>query len=157
MINSSPEGSRQFLELLDQQFALVEEYANAKTLLYNASTKTESATSNPFTIDELGPSQPPIIVALERLEEVQRNLRANIQELTRLSAGGRQQQLRPNHLALSKRVITTIANNPAHHSNGLPNDAGRNNFAQKALEANTVAIAALKASIARIKDIERSL
>jgi len=154
MVINSPEGSRQFLELLDQQYALVEEYANAKTLLYNASAKTESATNNPATFDELGPSQPPIIVALEMLEDVQRNLRSNTQELTRLSGG---RKLRSNHLALSERVITTIANNPGHHSNGLPNDAGRNNFAQKALEANTVAIAAMKASIARIKDIEGSL
>ena len=144
-----------YLELLDQQYALVEEYANAQTLLYNASANPNSASSkrdDDSKLDEFSPSQPPTIVALERLEDVKWKLRSNLQHLhSRTTA---KQQLRFQHLALSKRVISTIASNPAWHSNGLPNDAGRNNFAQSALQTNTVAIAALNASIARIKDIE---
>ena len=159
MGSSSPEVPRPFLELLDQQYALVEEYANAQTLLYNASANTKSTVSSPVDgsfHDEIAPSKLPTVEALERLEEAKWKLRSNIQGLRRQceSGGVSSKELRSNHLVLSGRVITTIANNPAWHSNGLPNDAGRNNFARKALEANTVAIAALNASIARIKDIE---
>ena len=39
--------SSSYLELLDQQYALVEEYANAQTLLYNASANPNSAISKP--------------------------------------------------------------------------------------------------------------
>ena len=155
MGSSSPEASLPFLELLDQQYTLMEEYANAQTLLYNASTNTNAAISNSSAdgeslFDEFSPSKPPTIVAIERLEEAKWKLRSNLRDLHSKKNG----QLQSKHLALSERVINTIANNPAWHSNGLPNDAGRNNFAQTALEANTVAIAALNASIARIKDIE---
>lgn len=160
-MGSSPEVPRPFLELLEEQYALVKEYANTQTLLYNASANIKSTVSSPSDgafHDENAPSKTPTIEALERREEAKWKLRSNIQGLRRQSESSivSSKQLWSNHLALSERVIISIANNPVWHSNGLPNDAGRNNFAEKALEANTVAIAALNASIARIKDIEGS-
>lgn len=155
MANGSQEPSGSYLELLDQQYALVEAYANAQTLLFNASANPNSAVlkqEDDNTFDEFSSLQQPIVAALERLEEAKWKLRSNFRDLH--SHTTTKQQLRSQHLGLSERVIATIAKNPSWHLNGLPDDAGRNNFAQSALEANTVAIAALNASIARIKDIE---
>ena len=152
---SSGEGasSRSFLELLDEQYAMVEEYANAQTLLFNAATSPTTKTAmNAGEFDDFTPSKSPTVVALKRLEEIKWKLRYNFQDLQDASIS----ELQAKHLALSERVVTTIYRNPAWHANGLPNDAGRNDFSQSALEANTVAIAALNASIARLKDIEGS-
>jgi hypothetical protein len=152
---------RSFLDLLDDQYAMVEAYANAQTLLYNAATttaKTSSATTSGSPQgafddldedDELS-SMPPTVRALERLEDAKWNLRSNFRDLREASRS----DLHSRHLALSGRVITTIAGNPSWHANGLPNDTGMETFAQTALKANTVAIASLNASIARIKAIE---
>ena len=145
--------SRSFLELLDEQYAMVEEYANAQTLLFNAAANPSAkSASETEEFDEFAPSKPPTVVALERLEEAKWKLRYNFLDLKDASVS----KLHTNHLSLSERVVTTIYMNPTWHANGLPNDAGRTSFAQSALEVNTVAIAALNASIARIKDIEDS-
>ena len=148
-----------FLELLDEQYIKVEAYANAQTRLYNASTTAKNANANGSSLgsfddddaeEELSSS--PIIRALERLEDAKWNLRSNLENLREASLS----RMHSRHLELSGRVISTISTNPSWHANGLPDDAGRNTFSRQALEANTVAIAALNASIARIRDIEGS-
>lgn len=156
-MGSTPHSSRSFLELLDEQYAKVEEYANAQTLLYDASTTAKNAKSKgsslgSFDDEEEESSSSPIIRALERLEDAKWNLRSNLENLREACLS----KMHSRHLELSGRVISTIYTNPSWHANGLPNDAGKNSFSRKALEANTVAIAALNASIARIRDIEGS-
>ncbi|MGK3745360.1 MAG: hypothetical protein ACI90V_012221, partial [Bacillariaceae sp.] len=59
---------------------------------------------------------------------------------------------------LSRRVIETISNNPSWYSNGLPKPTdNNNNNNNNSLQTNTIAIAALKASIARIREIEETI
>lgn len=158
VVGTMGSSSHTFLELLDQQYSKVEDYANAQTLLYNASTTAKNANANGSSLgsfdddEEEESSSSPIIRALERLEDAKWNLRSNLENLREAGLS----KMHSRHLELSRRVITTISTNPSWHANGLPNDAGRNSFSRKALEANTVAIAALNASIARIRDIEGS-
>ena len=62
-----------------------------------------------------------------------------------------------NHINLSKRVIKTISYNPSLYSNGLPKPTDDNHNTTNSLQTNTIAIAALKASIASIREIEETI
>ena len=157
--------TRSFSGLLDEQYALIEEYANAQTFLYNAITTTTSRTTSRRTKGQ-GPSlvgDDSTIKALERLDEAKTNVRSNFMNIRDYDDTDiKERHWHSGHINISRRVIETISNNPCSwHANGLPTAVGNNNggggIANEGLKTNTVAIAALKASIARIREMEETL
>ena len=164
--------NEQFLLLREEQYAVVEEYANAQTFLLNATTtktKTKSATSR-LSSSSLSSSSDDdaIINAIERLDRARNNVRSNLKDLQEQEIqiqnnnnnSIQQQRYSMNHINLSKRVIKTISFNPSWYSNGLPkptDDNHNNTITTNSLQTNTIAIAALKASIATIREIEETI
>ena len=161
--------NEQFLLLREEQYAVVEEYANAQTFLLNATTtktKTKSATSR-LSSSSLSSSSDDdaIINAIERLDKARNNVRSNLKDLQEQEIqiqnnnnnSLQQQRYSMNHINLSKRVIKTISYNPSWYSNGLPKPTDDNYNTTNSLQTNTIAIAALKASIATIREIEETL
>ena len=161
--------NEQFLLLREEQYAVVEEYANAQTFLLNATTtttntKTKSATSRLSSSSD----DDAIINAIERLDTARNNVRSNLKDLQEQEIqiqnnnnnSLQQQRYSMNHINLSKRVIKTISYNPSWYSNGLPkptDDNYNNTITTNSLQTNTIAIAALKASIATIREIEETI
>ena len=161
--------NEEFLLLREEQYAVVEEYANAQTFLLNATTtttKTKSATSR-LSSSSLSSSSDDdaIINAIERLDRARNNVRSNLKDLQEQEIqiqnnnnnSIQQQRYSMNHINLSKRVIKTISYNPSWYSNGLPKPTDDNYNNTNSLQTNTVAIAALKASIATIREIEETI
>ena len=161
--------NEEFLLLREEQYAVVEEYANAQTFLLNATTtktKTKSATSR-LSSSSLSSSSDDdaIINAIERLDKARKNVRSNLKDLQEQEIqiqnnnnnSLQQQRYSMNHINLSKRVIKTISYNPSWYSNGLPKPTDDNYNTTNSLQTNTIAIAALKASIAAIREIEETI
>jgi uncharacterized protein (UPF0335 family) len=147
----------------------------------SSSSSSSSSTSSSSSSDEA------VIKAIERLDKARSNVRSNMKDLQEQeeiqnqnhqiqnSTKGYQQQQNhqryytKNHINLSRRVIETISNNPAWYTNGLPkpttsssssssiDNNNNNNNSNNSLQTNTIAIAALKASIARIREIEETI
>ena len=160
--------NEEFLLLREEQYAVVEEYANAQTFLLNATTtktKTKSATSRLSSSSSSSSSDDAIINAIERLDRARNNVRSNLKDLQEQEIqiqnnnnnSIQQQRYSMNHINLSKRVIKTISYNPSWYSNGLPKPTDDNYNNTNLLQTNTVAIAALKASIATIREIEETI
>ena len=167
--------NEEFLLLREEQYAVVEEYANAQTFLLNATTttttktKTKSATSRLSSSSSSSLSDDAIINAIERLDKARNNVRSNLKDLQEQEIqiqnnnnnNIEQQRYSMNHINLSKRVIKTISYNPSWYSNGLPKPTDDNhsntNTNINSLQTNTIAIAALKASIATIREIEETI
>jgi hypothetical protein len=124
--------------LLQDQYTFTEEYANSQSRLLNASM-TSSASTADTDDDE-------IKSALNDLTTYRNRVRSNLVQLHQ----GEFYELYPAHVALSQRVIKTIASNPSWHPNGLYSHV------KSILETNTVALATLKASIDRINEIEKA-
>lgn len=123
-------------ELLDDQYACVEAYANSQSRLLNASMK-----NIPLGSEESH--------ELSRAVELHECCRIKVQSSwMRMHANSDFCRRHLSHLDLSKRVIHTVAKNPSWGSIGLPSHTNG------VLESNTVALASLRASIARIKEIE---
>jgi uncharacterized protein (UPF0335 family) len=146
-----------------------------------SSSSSSSLPSSSSSSDEA------VINAIERLDKARSNVRSNMKDLQEQeeiqnqnhqiqnSTKGYQQQQNhqryytKNHINLSRRVIETISNNPAWYTNGLPkpttsssssssiDNNNNNNNSNNSLQTNTIAIAALKASIARIREIEETI
>ena len=106
-----------------------------------------------------------IINAIERLDKARKNVRSNLKDLQEQEIqiqnnnnnSLQQQRYSMNHINLSKRVIKTISYNPSWYSNGLPKPNTDDNHNTNSLQTNTIAIAALKASIATIREIEETI
>jgi hypothetical protein len=123
-------------QVLKEQYTLVEKYANAQSRLWNATMASSSSSPD---------DQVPIVV--DNLDTCRCRVRSNLERLQQQE----EIQLRyPEHVALSHRVLQTIAGNPSWHPNGIPSHT------KNALEVNTVALATLKASIARICELEQT-
>jgi hypothetical protein len=125
-------------KLLQEQYTFTEEYANSQSRLLNASM-TSSASAADTDDDE-------IKSALNDLNTYRNRVRSNLERLHQ----GDFHKLYPAHVALSQRVIQTIASNPSWHPNGL------HSHVKSILETNTVALATLKASIDRINEMEKA-
>jgi hypothetical protein len=123
-------------ELLEQQYEYIEEYANSQTRLLNASMKNISVISE---------ESQDLSLAVELHESCRRKIQSNWK---RLIADRDFCTRHGPHLDLSKRVIQTVAKNPSWGCIGLPSHS------DGALESNTIALASLRASMMRIKDIE---
>jgi hypothetical protein len=123
-------------ELLEQQYACVEEYANSQSRLLNASMKKISLGSE---------ESQELSLAVEFHESCRRKLQSHWR---RLIADSDFCTRHGDHLDLSQRVIQTVAKNPSWGCVGLPSHS------DGVLESNTVALASLRASMMRIKDIE---
>ena len=160
--------NEEYLLLREEQYAVVEEYANAQTFLLNATTaktKTKSTTSR---LSSSSDDDAIIINAIERLDKARNNVRSNLKDLQEQEIqiqnnnnnSLQQQRYSMNHINLSKRVIQTISYNPSWYSNGLPkptDDNHNNTNTTNSLQTNTIAIAALKASVATIREIEETI
>ena len=120
-------------EILEEQYTVTEDFANAQSRLLNASMTKSSE-------DE-------IRSALASMNKARRSVRSCMQLLQE------EDSLRAysTHVSLSNRVVQTISKNPSWHSNGIPSHA------TNILETNTVALATLKASITRILEMEEEL
>ena len=155
--------NEEFLLLREEQYAVVEEYANAQTFLLNATTTTTKTKTKLSSSSSL--SDDAIINAIERLDKARNNVRSNLKDLQEQEIqiqnnndnNIEQQRYSMNHINLSKRVIKTISYNPSWYSNGLPKPTDDNYNTTNSLQTNTIAIAALKASIATIREIEETI
>eukprot|EP00980_Cylindrotheca_fusiformis_P001439 scaffold345_cov134-Cylindrotheca_fusiformis.AAC.50 len=124
------------MKLLQEQYSFAEAYANSQSHLLNASVASSTSANDK---DEIGS-------AVNALNESRNRCRSNLEALSE----GQFQKLYPAHVALSQRVLQTIANNPSWQANGLPSHVG------SILETNTVALATLKASIDHISELEKA-
>ena len=160
-------------QLLEEQCELVEDYANAQTVLYNAITtnKTRHNTTQGGSMSTTTATGG-ILRSLERLDETRTKVRSNFLRLreettttttnTANTVLERQQQqhrhyydnMMDRHMGLSERVVGTISSSISWHANGLPApNSGGDDTILEGLQSNTVAIAALRASVARIREI----
>jgi hypothetical protein len=131
-------------QLLDEQYAKTEAYTNAQILLFNVTVHPVSPSSD-SDWDGTNDRQhhDAIASAVENLHNVREQVRSNLHSLqTNIDL----QQRYPDHLALSRRILRTISHNPSWNSNGISSTG----TSQDLLQINTVAMAALKASIANI-------
>jgi hypothetical protein len=121
-------------QIIEEQYAITEKYANSQSRLLNASMMTSQSYEDN---DE-------VLMALKGISNIRNRVRSTFQRLEQDDFKDEY----PDHVALSKRVIQTIANNPSWHAIGIPSHSA------SVLENNTVALAALKASIARVNEME---
>lgn len=126
------------IQLLEEQYVTLEEYANAQSRLLNASMKKSSSDTENVT---------EISSAIERLEICRQKVQSNLYRLLEDVDNSTKYK---EHIDLSRRAIKTIAINPSWCAAGIPSHT------EGVLESNTVALACLRGSIARIKDIELS-
>jgi hypothetical protein len=133
-------------ELLQEQYEKSEAYANAQTRLLNATRKGSTIateTTSLSTIDDRSERKAIIYSdAITSLYNAREEVRSNFRQLLK---NDEIKYKYPEHIALSRRIVLTIANNPSWHFNGIPSGGGHD-----LIQTNTVAIAALKASITRI-------
>eukprot|EP00536_Pseudo-nitzschia_multiseries_P003567 jgi/Psemu1/8118/gm1.8118_g len=157
--SSSSSSSRTVvLELLEEQCARL-------STLYNATETATRGKSSSLSLSSSSPNHGGILREVERLEAARTRVRSNFLRLLNDPSAvvAKHPGLR-RHLALSERVVGTIASNGSSwHANGLPappsigsggSSNNNNNPLAESLRSNTVAIAALKASVARIRAIE---
>ena len=121
-------------DLLQAQYDAAEAYANAQIRLSNAFIQRSSSS----TSEDLRQ-------ALEQWDSCRQAVQANMKLIL---AEDEFCARHAAHLELSHRVVETIARNPSWGSMGLPSHTAG------ILEENTVALAALRASIGRVNEIE---
>lgn len=120
------------LSLIDAQYQSVEALANAQSRLLNASLQRSSS------------SAADLVAAIENLESCREEVRSIWRQLLADEDFCKRHK---EHVDLSARVMKTVAMNPSWDSMGIQS---HNNGI---LESNTVALASLRASLARVKDI----
>lgn len=125
----------QLSSLLEEQYAATEAFANAQSRLLNAVLDT--TTKQPKRAEAVHAASSGHYDKRERLRSVYAKLRNNEEMKVRYK----------EHIELSQRVIETIAMNPSWDEFDFPSHT------RGILETNTVALACLKASIARIKEV----
>ena len=126
------------LDLLEDQYSIVEEYANSQSRLVNAFLQ-RNALETEDSMD--------IIVAIEQQDNCRQRIQGTLHQLFEIPEFHTKYK---SHLDLSCRVIQTISNNPTWNSMGIPSHI------DGILQSNTVALACLRASITKIKEIEPS-
>ena len=152
--------------LLQQQYAHVEAYCNAQIRLYNCSISDSVGESGVGTVrlDQLHISptsmtmseQKQAVAELFDAISLVRNDLKTLVDLANNNSSGNGHDVLPDtricnsdllraHVDLSRRVIQTIRNNPSWHANGIP-------ATSVDMKTNMVALASLKASIARVCD-----
>ena len=112
--------------MLQNQYQHIEDYCNAQTLMCNSFNNSATSKDSSARVD--------------RLLRCTQLVRQDLQQLEKFILDNRNSRLEA-HIATSKRVIKTVAQNPSWHRNGIPSQQTPD------IEANTVALAALKASI----------
>jgi hypothetical protein len=144
--------------LLQEQYRHVEEYCNAQIRLYNstvlikAPTQTDGIKGSLSVNKNMETSR-----AVAELSNAVACVRQDLKGLTLIveqqsddsntihhSRMVRTSLLR-EHIHLSRRVIQTISHNPSWHVHGIPTTSFN-------MESNMVALASLKASIARLSE-----
>ena len=122
-------------ETLEEQYKLAENFANAQARFLNAWMNHSSSARGTNSV----------VIAFEQLDQCRRRLRSNWRKMHEDDAF----RIKHNHhIELSRRVIQTLSQNPAFGSYGFPR------VSRGTLEANTVALASLRASIALVKESE---
>lgn len=125
------------IQALHQQYDHVEEYCNAQTRFQNALIEDErKAAQYSHTLQ----------AHLDHLQTSLEHVRSDLKQLQSIQlTHPRLQQLLANHLERSQRILKTIYNSGGRfHTNGIP--AGKDD-----IEAKTVSLACLKASVAEIE------
>jgi len=125
-------------ELLDEQYNNVEDYANSQSRLVNAFLKRNTMETEEG-ID--------VAMAMEQQDTSRQRIQGNFRRLFEIPEF--HTKYKP-HMDLSYRVVQTISNNPTWHPMGIPSHV------DGILQSNTVALACLRASITKIKEIESS-
>ena len=125
------------LELFEEQYSAVEEYANSQSRLVNAFLKKNSVETEE-AID--------VVLVMEQQDTCRQRLQENLHKL--LQVPEYHMTRYQSHVDLSCRVIQTIANNPRWTCMGIPSHV------DGILQSNTVALACLRASITKIKEID---
>ena len=123
------------LPLLDEHYQATQAYANAQTGLLNAVLDT--TTPQPQRSDALQKASTSLCDKREVLRSIFSKLQAHPELLLR----------HKSHIGVSRRVMQTISRNPSWNQFDLPSHT------TGILEINTVALASLNASIARIKEV----
>ena len=131
-----------FADLLDEQYRCLEAFANAQSRLLNASSFTANTTTRRRSKEEDGME---VDQAVKHLISCRQKVQQN---LKRFMADEQFCKKHKAHLDLSLRIIRTIAKNPTWDGMGIPSHTN------EVLENNTVALAALRASICLTKDQE---
>ena len=123
------------MELLKLQYESLETFANAQSRLLNA-FMNKSSTSNAAIL---------IAPEIEYMESCRQHVRAIGRQIHADDELCRKYQ---EHVDLSVRVVQTIGKNPSWDPMGIPSHS------DGILQSNTVALAALRASLARIQELE---
>lgn len=143
------------LELLEEQYNVTEAYANAQTMLWNATQRQQNHSDTMVNhAAETGgnslPSTTLISSSVQQHYDALREVQSNLQHLQQYSdnnSNNHPGKVLQQHVALTKRVLQTLAHNPCTwQSNGLPRQHATR---EESISNATVAMATLKASIAR--------
>ena len=126
---SKPEDSLE--SLLNTQYHVIEEFANAQSQLFNVATK---ATVSTDTHDDIERAVHNLAIRRTAVRSI----------MVKLSQNEEIKERYASHIGLSQRVCRTILTNPDWSENGLPLSS------HLLLESNTVALATLKASMTEI-------
>lgn len=155
-------------ELLEEQYDVTEAYANAQTRLWNATQRQQRRPQAVAAESEIGGGNPSA-VSVQQHYDALRNVQSNLRQLQLYAnnssnghADGSSSStlLLQQHVALTQRVLQTLAHNPCTwQSNGLPRQqqqqydgsTGEGQDDSIVVANATVAMATLKASIARIR------
>jgi hypothetical protein len=147
MTCSSPNAAR-LTELLEEQYDVTEAYANAQTLLWNVTQKQQQKRNgipSDTHDDFIWNGSSLVHTAAKRHYDALRHVQDHFQQLQQYAS-----ETYPQHLALTMRVLQTLAHNPCSwQSNGIPVQSSVNHASTTTANA-TVAMAALKASIFQV-------
>jgi hypothetical protein len=134
-LSREEEENQRLVNLLQQQFANLEEYCNCQTQLHNSCVEEDRR----FQASS-------IQACMDQLEKALGKVQNDMQAILLISMPHhRRMDVLSEHIHLSERVVRTIFENGAMlHANGVP--ATKDNTAIK-----TVALSSLRASIARVQ------
>ena len=123
------------VELLDEQYTLTENYANAQTKLLNLTRTHVGSTTTRLDSGD-------IAMAGSGLYNAREQVRSNFECIQNHPSIAVRY---PEHIALTRRVLQTISRNPTWAEIGIP--IGN----LDSIQTYTVALATLKASIAQVQ------
>lgn len=120
--------------ILDELYESIEAFANAQSRQLNAYSNNITYESNEAT---------DVSSEIEYLESCRQKMQM---VWGRIFRDEEMRRKYPSHLGLSARVIETVVKNPTWSAMGIPSHS------DGILESNTVALASLRASLAKIKE-----
>jgi len=140
------------LQLLDEQYICMEAFANTQSRLWNVSSftvtttnKTSSSSSSSLRRRQDDPTEEIVeqmTAVMGDWESCRQRVQMNLKQLLDDEFCRKHK----DHIDLSIRVIKTIAKNPTWGTMGIPTHT------TGILETNTIALVALRASIAKVKE-----